>query len=267
METILEGSARLPPARVYDALFVPALFRAWGPLMAELARVRPGSHVLDVACGTGALTRSLPGRVGTWGRVVGLDASAEMLAVARAHGQHIEWVEGRAEALPFPRASFDAVVSQFGLMFFDDRPGALAEMWRVLRPSGHLAVAVWDRIERSPGYSALARVLDELFEPSVGRAFRAPFALGDAPRLLAACAEAGIRDARVEPYHGSVRFPSLDALLRTERACVWTLGGLLDDAQFERLHERARSALSRFIGGDGAIEFACPALVVTATRP
>jgi len=230
--------------------------------MAELARARPGTHVLDIACGTGAATFWLPDRVGTWGRVVGLDASADMLALARARGQHIEWVKGRAEALPFPDASFDAVVSQFGLMFFDDRPRALAEMWRVLRPSGHLAVAVWDRIERAPGYAALARVLDELFEPSVGRAFRAPFALGDVPFLLAACARAGIRDARVDAYHGSVRFPSLAALLRTE-----TLAGLLDEAQLERLHEHARRALAGAIGADGALELACPALVVTAKRP
>ena len=79
MEAIFEESARLGPARVYDAMFVPALFRGWAPLMAELARVRPGHHVLDVACGTGALTCVLPERVGTWGRVVGLDPSAEML--------------------------------------------------------------------------------------------------------------------------------------------------------------------------------------------
>jgi len=266
VEPVLEGSATLPPARVYDEQFVPALFRPWGPLLADSAGVSVGAHVLDVACGTGALTCQLPERVGEQGRVVGLDASAEMLAVARTKPERVERVEGRAEALPFSDASFDAVVSQFGLMFFDDRARALAEMKRVLRPPGRLAVAVWDHVEHAPGYAILARLLDELFGATVGDAFRAPFVLGDAQKLLASCAEAGIRDASVEVHPGTVRFTSLDAMLRTERACVWTLGGLLDDTQFARLLSRARPALSAFVASDGSIEFACPALLLTAAR-
>ena len=207
----------------------------------------------------------------------GLTCSTSLAARARSHvsfpsesastkPERVEWVEGRAEALPFSDASFDAVVSQFGLMFFDDRARALAEMKRVLRPPGRLAVAVWDHVEHAPGYAILARLLDELFGATVGDAFRAPFVLGDAQKLLASCAEAGIRDASVEVHPGTVRFTSLDAMLRTERACVWTLGGLLDDTQFARLLSRARPALSAFVASDGSIEFACPALLLTAAR-
>ena len=138
------------PADVYDEQFVPALFRHWGPVLCDAAKIAPGQRVLDVACGTGALTVAVAERVSPGGAALGLDANPEMLAVARRKHPHIEWHDGRAESLPFAAASFDAVVSQFGMMFFDDRVATLREMQRVLRPGGHLAVAVCDALERSP---------------------------------------------------------------------------------------------------------------------
>jgi len=81
----------------------------------------------DVACGTGVLAREAAHRVGPHGAVAGLDLNEDMLGVARTKTPEIEWRQGRAEALPFEDASFDAVLSQFGLIFFEDRPGALCE--------------------------------------------------------------------------------------------------------------------------------------------
>src|SRR5262245_10294831 len=124
------------PAEVYDELFVPALFAQWGPRIAEAVAIRPGQDVLDVGCGTGVLARAAAERAGrgggSGGRVVGLDPNEQMLAVARRKPTAITWQSGRAEALPFDNASFDAVVSQFALMFFESRPTAIAEMLRVL---------------------------------------------------------------------------------------------------------------------------------------
>ena len=206
------------PAEVYDELFVPALFRQWGPVMADAADLQPGERVLDVACGTGALTCAAVERVGAHGSVVGLDANPDMLAVARAKRTPIEWLDGRAEALPFENAEFDAVVSQFGLMFFDDPKRALMEMMRVLRSGGRLAVAVCDAVERSPGYAVLAETLQRLFGQRVADAFCAPFALGDPDRLHALCADAGIEGAKVAQHSGTVRFSSIRTLVSTERA-------------------------------------------------
>jgi ubiquinone/menaquinone biosynthesis C-methylase UbiE len=108
------------PAEIYDAHFVPALFAQWGPVVAAEAGVRKGDRVLDVACGTGALTLAAAEIAGPSGSVVGLDVNPEMLVVARGKSVQIEWLEGSAEALPLPSNSFDAVVSQFGFMFFED---------------------------------------------------------------------------------------------------------------------------------------------------
>jgi SAM-dependent methyltransferase len=222
--------------------------------------------VLDVACGTGVLALAASERAGPGGKVVGLDRRPDMLEVARRNSGDIDWKEGRAESLPFPDASFDAVVSQFGLMFFDDRSAALREMMRVLRPAGRLAVAVCDSVDNSPGYSALAKLLERLFGERVAGAFRAPFQLGDPALLRSICIEAGIPDAKVARRNGSVRFASIEALVSTERACVWTLGGMLDDDQFAVLLKESEQALQPFVGPDGAIAFDMPALLVTAGR-
>ena len=260
-----EGAVR-SPADVYDEQFVPALFRHWGPVLCEAGNIAPGQRVLDVACGTGALTVAVAGRVSPGGAVLGLDANPEMLAVARRKHPDIEWHDGRAESLPFADASFDAVVSQFGLMFFDDRVAAMREMQRVLRPGGHLAVAVCDALERSPGYASLAALLERLFGKPVADAFRGPFVLGDAAALRGLCADARIPEVRVVQREGTVRFASIDALVSTERACVWTLGGLLDDAQFDRLRREAQRVFLPFVDANGMVAFAMPALLITATK-
>lgn len=254
------------PAEVYDEFFVPALFARWGPVVAAAAGIKPGDRVLDVACGTGAATLAAVDVVGTKGSVVGLDANIEMLAVARRKSAQIEWTEGMAEALPFPDRSFDAVLSQFGFMFFQDRPAALREMMRVLRSGGKLAVAVCDAVENSPGYSAFANLLDRLFGKHIGDAFRAPFVLGDSQRLLEIAGEADIPNAKVTQHNGKVRFKSAAALVSTERACVWTLGGILDDEQFALLLREAETALKPFSAEDKTIVFDMPALILTARK-
>lgn len=254
------------PAEIYDVQFVPALFAQWGRIVADAARVRPGQRVLDVACGTGVLACAAAELAAPGGSVVGIDANPQMLEVARRKRAAVEWREARAESLPFPDASFDAVVSQFGMMFFDDPAAGLREMWRVLTPGGRLVVAVCDSVDRSPGYAALAELLQRLFGEAVANAFRAPFGLGDIRRLEALCERAGIPGAEIERRDGTVKFDSIDALVSTERACVWTLGGMLDDAQFARLLEASRRDLLPFAAGDGRVTFSMPALLITADR-
>jgi SAM-dependent methyltransferase len=254
------------PAEVYDARFVPALFAQWGSVVAAEAGVGKGDRVLDVACGTGALTLAAAEIAGPSGSVVGLDVNPEMLAVARRKPVQVEWLEGAAEALPLPDNSFDAVVSQFGFMFFDDKPQALREMVRVLKPGGRLAVAVCDAVEDSLGYNAFAQLLDRLFGREVGDAFRAPFSLGDAGRLHDICRTAGIADADIVQRNGKVRFDCIDALVSTERACAWTLGGVLTDEQFERLRKESETTLRPFLIDDGTIEFDMPSLIIKAQK-
>jgi SAM-dependent methyltransferase len=253
-------------AEIYETFFVPALFGAWAPVTVAAARCAPGDRVLDVACGTGVAARAAADAVGPDGRVTGLDCNEGMLSVARRIAPEIAWRSGAAEALPFPDASFDAVLCQFGLMFFEDRATALSEMWRVLAPGGRLAVAVCGPLERAPGYAALVALLRRLFGERAAAEMQAPFSLGNAGDVSALFAKAGIPDASLETHDGRARFPSIEAWMHTD-VKGWTLGHLIDDAGYTRLVAAAEIDLAPFAGPDGHVTFPFPAHVATAGKP
>ena len=151
------------------------MFAPWAPILVELAHPRPGERVVDIACGTGIVTRVAAARVGPTGVVAGVDLNPGMLSVARAatttdsrSDAPIQWREASADKLPFPGESFDIVYCQLGLQFFADRAAALREMRRVLGADGRLALMVWRGISESPGFAALAEAL----ERHVGQASR-----------------------------------------------------------------------------------------------
>ena len=259
------GQVSASAAEIYEEFFLPALFVQWTGPLADAAGIEPGDHVLDVACGTGVLARALASRVAPTGSVVGLDVNAGMLDVARHKAPAVHWVQGRAEDLPFDSDGFDAVVSQFGLMFFEDRVAALQEMLRVLRPGGRLAVAVWDALARTPGYAAMTNLLESLFGAEVAQSLRAPYVLGDTEILADLFRRAGVIGVRIETQPGVARFPSLQAWIFTDIR-GWTLADALDDEQVDLLRSRANTVLAKFVSADGAVTFSAPAHVVTARK-
>jgi ubiquinone/menaquinone biosynthesis C-methylase UbiE len=247
-------------AEIYEDFLVPALFQQWTSHVADAANIQPGQRVLDVACGTGVLTRAVAERVGS-GSIVGVDVNEGMLEVAKRKAPEISWHQGRAETLPFDDNSFDAVVSQFGLTVFQDRLAALHEMLRVLKPGGSMAVAVWNALEQLPGYTAFINLLQELFGTKVADALRTPFALGDTQTLRSLFIEAGIADAKIVTQAGTARFPSLESWVYTE-AKGWILGALLDNAQYELLLKEAKHVLQKFVMTDGTVVFSASAHIV-----
>ena len=259
------GQVNQSAAEIYEEFFLPALFQDWGPRVAEAAQVQAGQQVLDVACGTGVLARAVAERVGESGSVVGLDVNDGMLAVAERKAPHIEWRQGRAEELPFEDGRFDAVVSQFGLMFFEDQQTAIREMMRVLRPGGRLAVAVWDTLANTPGYAAMVDLLARLFGEEVANGIRAPYNLGDPQVLADLFREAGISDIEITTQESTARFPSVEAWVYTDIK-GWVLADALDDSQFALLLTEAEQAFSPYVVDDGSVAFAAPAHIVTAVK-
>lgn len=246
------GQVSRSAAEVYDELFVPALFEEWVGRVADAAGIESGQKVLDVACGTGVLTRAVAERVGPRGAVIGLDLNGGMLAVARARSPRLEWRCAPAESLPFEDGCFDAVVSQFGLMFFADRVRALREIRRVLRSGGRAAIAVWATLAESPGYAAMADLLRRLFGDAAAGALHAPFALGEPGALRALFAEAAIEGIEIASLAGSARFPSVHAWLRTEIK-GWVLADAIDDGALARLLREGERALGRFVTAEGTV--------------
>lgn len=254
-------------ANAYEAMFVPALFGQWAPKVADAAQLRPGERVLDAACGTGVLAREAARRVGPGGHVAAIDPDPGMIAVARQLEPAVEWREGIAESLPFADASFDAVVSQFGLMFFAGRHRALREMMRVLVPGGRLAIAVWDSLERSPAFAAEVALLEEGAGRRAADALRAPFVLGDPGALAALFAEAGIPTATITTHEGEAHFPSIRTMVEADlRGWLPVMGVVLPEEQISEILRRAEAALASHAAPDGQVTFSLSAHIVTAVN-
>ncbi len=155
----LGGNAPL----AYDTHIVNIFLQDYSRRLIETAAIKRGSRVLDVACGTGVVTRVAADRAGAEGYVVGLDFNAGMLSRARALSEKtpkIDWREGTVTDMPFSEGSFDAVLCQHGLQFFPDKAAALAEMHRVLTPSGRLVVSVWRALDFCPWQRAIGDAVE-----------------------------------------------------------------------------------------------------------
>jgi SAM-dependent methyltransferase len=262
------SEADIAAAQTYADLFVPAEFQEWAPRLVTAARIQPRERVLDVACGTGVLTREAAHRVGRHGSVVGLDIDAGMLAVAARQSHGTTWCRASAVSLPYANGSFDAVVCQFGLMFFPDRRAALREIWRVLAPGGRTAVAVWDSLDRTPAYAAFVAILDRVAGQEAAGALRAPFALGDREELVRLFASAGVPDVSIATHNGTARFQRIRDMIDAElRGWMPRAGVILSDNQVNRVFDEAETALRSYVGSDGNVTFDSPAHIVTATKP
>ena len=260
------GQVTSNAAEIYDEFFLTALFNQWPPRVIELAGLAPGMRVLDVACGTGVLAIAAADAVKPNGSVVGLDLNPGMLAVASRKAPHIDWRESPAEELAFDDATFDAVVSQFGLMFFQDQQRAIREIVRVLRPGGRFAIAVWDSLDRVPGYAAATGLLARLFGDEAAESLRTPYSLGDTEVLAALFSAAGVADVKIATIEAKARYPSVRDWMHVDIR-GWTLADEIDDAQFELLASEAEMEFAHFVTSDGAVEFSSPAHIATATKP
>lgn len=178
--------------------------------------------MLDLACGTGILARETASRTGSNGLVAGLDPSHGMLEAAKQLAPAVQWHQGVAESLPFPDQSFDAVVSQFGLMFFSDRQEALRQALLVLTPQGRLTFAVWDSLDNIPAYATEVALLERLAGRQAADALRLPFVLGDRLELITLFREAGVASVEVGTAHGRARFPSARVMVEADlRGLSW----------------------------------------------
>jgi len=263
-----EFEAQVAAAEAYEDLFVPALFREWAPRVAAAAALGPGDQVLDVACGTGILARTAAALVSPGGVVTGVDLNPGMLTVAARLASGIRWQQGTAEALPFPDQVFDAVVSQFGLMFFPDRVGAIREMGRVLTRGGRLAVAVWDSLTNTPAFAAEVALLERTAGADAANALRLPFVLGDRQELARLFASAGLPAAKISTHPGTGRFPSIRTMVEADlRGWMPLVGIVLDDELIETILVEAETALARFRASDGSVVFETPAHIVVSRKP
>lgn len=234
-------------AEIYHSCFVPTIIAPWPARTLALAAPQPGEQLLDVACGTGALTHDAAQAVGPMGRVVALDLSPEALAVARlakrqAGGAEIEWREGAAEHLPFENGSFDVVTCQLGLMFFPDQAAALKEMRRVLAPHGRLALMTWGTLENNPGNAAIAQAWRAWVGEEQAARFNSPHSLSDPAAVRNLLQVAGF--AQIDAYAQKDR-----ARFASPRALVCSYGALTGLDADLALCDALCADVTRLLGG------------------
>jgi len=192
----------------YERYFVPAIGAPLAADLTDIAALRPGERVLDVACGTGIVARLAAERVGTTGSVTGLDINPGMLAVARSVAPPavpIEWHEASAESMPLPDEAFDVVICQMGLQFVPDKRAALREMRRVLAPGGRMAVNTPGPI--TPFFTIMAEALARHINPELAGFVHQVFALHDPDEIRNLIGDAGFHDIDVQPRTKELRLP------------------------------------------------------------
>jgi ubiquinone/menaquinone biosynthesis C-methylase UbiE len=198
-------------SKTYQQHLVPAIFASASEILLHYAAPQPGERVLDVACGTGVVTRHAALRVGGTGHVAGIDLDPAMLHVAVNLTQPtvplIEWRQGNAEALPYEDATYDLVLCQHGLQFIDNKRAAAAEMRRVLVSGGRVAINVHQSLDQNPVYKVMNDSLTRrLGTPALARSF----SFGDADQLRALLDEAGFRDIEIVQAVHNATFPSIE---------------------------------------------------------
>ena len=160
--------------QLYEQYLVPLIFEPYARDLATRLAQEPPARVLEVAAGTGVVTRAMTAALPASTAIVASDLNQPMIDHAARVGtpRPVEWRQADAMALPFGDATFDAVVCQFGVMFFPDKAKAFAEARRVLKPGGRLLFNVWDRIEDNEFADVVTAKLKDVFP-------------ADAPRFLA----------------------------------------------------------------------------------
>ena len=172
--------------KLYEEYLVPLIFEPYAADLASRLASRSPARVLEIAAGTGVVTRRLASVLPEWVSIVATDLNQSMLDLASAIGTRrpVEWRQADALRLPFPDGTFDAVVCQFGVMFFPDKPKAFSEARRVLRPGGVFVFNAWDRIEENEFADTVTTALESVFPKDPPRFLdRTPHGYCDLPTI------------------------------------------------------------------------------------
>jgi len=229
----------------------------------ELAEIKPGDRVLDIATGIGEPAVTAAKRVKPNGKVVATDISSQMIAIAKSRASSLdldrfmEFREGDAEKLDFPKSSFNAVLSRWGLMFLPNLPAALTAMRELLVPGGRLAAAVWSTPAKVPMLDlAFSAVRKQINAPAPPPGAPGPFALADTESLRKSFSQSGFDDIRIQTFDITFSFDSAGSFTRFNQQIAAPIQAMLANQTEERKKQAWDSitdAVSRYADSHGRI--------------
>ena len=252
----------------YDKYLGPVLFEPYAIDLAGRLPAGDGLRVLELACGTGIVTRHLRQALGKTGTVVATDLSEPMVAYARdaVPEPGIEWQQADAQALAFDDGSFDVVVCQFGFMFLPDKVQGFSEARRVLRSGGLLLANIWCSLEENPVAGAIHQTVLRLFPADPPRFMEIPYGYDDTERIRKDLTDAGWENVQLETLRVQSLGPSA-----SDFATGFAVGSPLShelaarDADTQAV-TRALTEVLIPLGGEQPFRPALAAIVLTAVR-
>ena len=202
-------------AEQYEKIPARYILGPWAPSLVEAAEILRDERILDLACGTGVVTRAVAAKLGPAGHVTGLDLNEGMLEVGKALGNpgpgDLAWVESSALEMDLPDGSFDVVLCQQGLQFFPDQQKALQETHRVVRDSGRVYFSVW--AGKGPYNDVLGAELTKHINENTSRRYLAALDVPDANALQSMFSDAGFRQVEVTPIEMDVLLPEIEKFI------------------------------------------------------
>jgi ubiquinone/menaquinone biosynthesis C-methylase UbiE len=239
-------------ARIYEDHLVPAMFGPFAVELIKLSFLEPSDKILDVACGTGILSRHtmdhLDTTSATMGRVVGIDINPKMLKMAHrlSFGKNIEWVEGSATLLPFADGSFSLAMCQQGLQFFPDKLQSLKEMNRVLVSGGRIALSIWTSIKDSSSFDMLERLLQQIFGYEAAMIMHMPYSLSDPLEIYSLVKNSGFDDIEMREITKIVSFSSVEEFIFsfTRGSMLASYFSKVNENEYKKLLSYAKEELS-----------------------
>jgi ubiquinone/menaquinone biosynthesis C-methylase UbiE len=244
--------------------------------LVELAGIKPGSRVLDIATGIGEPAVTAAKRVRPGGRVVATDISPQMLAVASERAKELgladvmEFRQGDAETFALPESSFDAVTCRWGLMFLPNLGAALETIRKSLVPGGRLAAAVWAAPADVPlldtAFATARKVIDA---PAPPAGAPGPFSLADAEALNQRLVQAGFQDVRTEALPLTFRFDSAQQFTAFHKDIAAPIKAMIashsPDMQ-RKVWDAVAEAAKKYAAADGSVSMSNKTICISGRR-
>ncbi|MGO9119545.1 MAG: class I SAM-dependent methyltransferase [Desulfomonilaceae bacterium] len=250
-----------------------AIFEALASPLLEAAKLQPGQHVLDVACGVGIPSLTAARLLTSAGSVIGIDLAPGMLELARSRAEdmglnNISFQEADAEHLPFPDDSFDVVLCHLGLIHFTDRMRALQEMKRVLKFEGRLVLSVWSTPDRTAVIGIVAATIREVFPAAIVPGAPMWFDFGVKGSIESLLDQIGFREIETNKFDYPLVVKNTEEYWQTNLGVSGRLQMLLQNVPSEiatKIEMQAKDRSNRWRDGS-VLRIPCEEIVVSALR-